>query len=174
MSAGFIVSPRRSKSDGKRKPNLLSRSASLLPTQLNPTTRQSKKEIEEIIVRLRNNDPGLNSVTIREVRATTNTFNDLLGALELNTTITKLDVSNNSLQDLGVCEIFNRLMISGNKCIRNIDVWWVPCPFLSFRVSLIFFDLFPATMPSQKQQERKYYNIYRSISMWPIFSTMIP
>ena len=87
--------------------------------------------MEELIRRIGEDDPTLKEVSIPGQKITTALYNDMLDAFEKNHTVTNIDISSNSLQDIGVCELFTRLLISGSRMIRVVNVRYVG-PFSLF------------------------------------------
>lgn len=101
---------------------MLKRAASFSVVPGPSNKKLSKRELEDIIARTAKNDDTLKSIEIPNQKISNTLFNAMLDAIEVNQTLTKIDVSNNCLQDVGVCELFNRLMISNNRMMRVIDV----------------------------------------------------
>lgn len=82
----------------------------------------SKRDVEALIHKIAKNDPETKSLSIPGYKISNNLLNQMLDAIEVNTELTHIDVSHNGLQDIGVCELFSRLMISNNRSVRTIDV----------------------------------------------------
>src|SRR3990167_8548043 len=82
----------------------------------------SKKEIDELIKRVKKNDSTLINLSLAHQQLSNHHLNSLLDALQQNTTLKVINLSHNSLLDAGACELLNRLDIARNTAVRVIDI----------------------------------------------------
>jgi hypothetical protein len=84
-----------------------------------------KKELEELIRRVSQNDPEIVSLQLANHHISNTHLNSLLDAIQTNKSITEIDLSGNGLLDVGVIELLTRLHVSGSTTIKKINVRWV-------------------------------------------------